>query len=79
MIRVLSKRLGLPIGADTIMWVREDAIAHIKPWGSKCDVTFSAPHYEMEHTDGTVLHKYELTVHATEMEILEACGKAQAQ
>ena len=79
MIRVLSKRLGLPIGADTIMWVREDAIVHIKPWGPKCDVTFSTPHYEREHTDGTVLHKYELTVHATEMEILEACGKAQAQ
>ena len=79
MIEVRGKRIGLPLGGENIMWVREDAIVHIKPWGAKCDVIFSAPYFEMEHTDGTVLHRYELTVHATEMEILEACGKAQAQ
>ena len=78
MIRVLSRRLGLPLG-DNILWVREDAIVHIKPWGPKCDVTFSTPHFEMERDDGTVLHRSEITVQATEMEILEACSKAQGQ
>ena len=77
-IKVRSRRLALPIGADNVMWVREDSIVHIKPRGEKCDVTFGTPYKEVEQSDGLIRYS-EITVNTSASEVLRACFKAQHQ
>lgn len=76
-IDVRSRRLALPIGADNVMWVREDSIVHIKPRSEHCDVTFGTPYKEIEQSDGRINRHSEITVYASASEVLRACFEAQ--
>ena len=77
MIEVRGKQIGLPLGGGNIMWTRADQIAHIKPYGDKCDVVFRTPYKAVERSDGSMVLHAELTVYATAEVVLSACEKAE--
>lgn len=77
-IEVRSRRLGLPLEGDSVIWTREDAIAHIYPLDNdKCEVVFSVPHRSMEKSNGTITYHSAIIVHAPASEVLRACYEAQ--
>ena len=78
MIEVRGRRIGLPLGGGSIMWTRADQIAHIKPYGDKCDVVFLTPYKFVERSDGSLMMPHaEMTVYATAAVVLSACEKAE--